>query len=316
MKDRAGSRPQVVLVTGGSSGIGEATARAAAARGDHVVLIARGAKALRRVATACEELGAASATVVPLDVGDDAALGAAVAETVARHGRLDVVVECAGVVAYGRVEDVPVEVFDRVLRTNLLGSVNLARHVVPVLRRQERGSLVLVGSVIGHIAVPEMSAYVLSKWGVRALARQLMVENRDKRDVRIGYVAPGGVDTPIYRQAATYGGAIGRPPVVVASPEKVAERVLAVADGTARSGQATPTNHVVRLGFSVLPAVYDVLVGPLFRLAAQDLTVPAPPGPGNVLESREDHNTLRGDQGNPLLGIARNAAVLWRHRRP
>lgn len=304
--------PQVVVVTGASSGIGEAVAVLASSRGDHLVLLARGPSALSRVAVECKDAGAASVTTIPTDVGDDAAVAAAVARVLAEHGRIDAVSSSAGVVAYGRVEDVPAEVFDRVLQTNLHGSVNLARHVVPVLRDQGRGSLVLLGSVIGHVAVPDMSAYVLSKWGVRALARQLQVENRDLRDVRIGYVAPGGVDTPIYLQAASYVGVPGRPPMPVASPEKVARHVLGVADGTARDGQTHLTNHVIRFGFTTLPAVYDVLVAPLFRVAAQDRTTEVPPNPGNVLEPREELNRLRGEQGNALVGIGRNIAALLR----
>ena len=66
-------------------------------------------------------------------------------------------------VTYGRTEDVPVEVFAGVIETNVMGSVHVARHVVPVLRRQESGTLVLVGSVIGHIAVPGMTPYAVSK---------------------------------------------------------------------------------------------------------------------------------------------------------
>ena len=219
-------RPRVVLVTGASSGIGQATALLAAQRGDHVVLLARGRDALARVAADCDSAGAASTLVVPTDMADDAQVSAAVSAAVARHGCLDVVVSGAGVVAYGRIADVPVDVFDRVVATNLLGSVNLARHVLPVLREQGdgrgAGSMVLIGSVIGHIAVPEMAAYVLSKWGVRGLERQLRVDNRDRPDIRFGYVAPGGVDTPIYRQAATYGDSVGRPPFPVSAPETVA----------------------------------------------------------------------------------------------
>lgn len=158
-----------------------------------------------------------------------------------RRGRSD-----AGVVAYGRLEDVPVEVFDGVLETNLHGSVNLARHVLPV------GSLVLVGSLIGHLAVPDMSAYVLSKWGVRALVRQLRVDNRD---------CPG-----------------------------------------------------IRVGFSALPWAYDRLVGPLFRVVAQDLTRVVVHGPGNVLSSQQQGNALRGGWGNALAGVARNLGEFGRRR--
>ena len=215
--------------------------RLAAVRGDHVVLLARGADSLERVAVDCATLGAASTLVVPTDMADDSQVAAAVSAAVARHGRLDVVVGSAGVVAYGRIPDVPVDVFDRVVSTNLLGSVNLARHALPVLRGQGggegAGSMVLVGSVIGHIAVPDMAAYVVSKWGVRGLVRQLRVDNRDRPGVRLGYVAPGGVDTPIYRQAATYGDSVGRPPFPVSPPETIARRVLAVADHPWRGGQ-------------------------------------------------------------------------------
>ena len=305
---------RVVLVTGASSGIGEAAAHRAARRGDHVVLLARGRRALQRVARDCDRLGAASTAVEPTDVSVDAEVARAVAATVARHGRIDTVVGSAGVVAYGQVQDVPVEVFDQVVATNLLGSVNLARHVLPVLRAQGAGSLVMVGSLIGHIAVPDMAPYVLSKWGVRALARQLRVDNRDRPGVRIAYVAPGGVDTPIYRQAATYGGAVGRPPFPVTTPERVAERVMAVADGRRGSGQVGLANEVIRLGFTALPWAYDRLVGPLFAVAAQDQTVPPRSGPGNVLSSREEHNGLRGGHGNALLAAGANVVELVRRR--
>lgn len=306
--------PRVVLVTGASSGIGQATALLAAQRGDHVVLLARGESPLTRVAAECAARGAASTMVLPADVADDAAVREAVAAAVAEHGRLDVVVSNAGVVAYGRLEDVPVDVFDAVLATNLHGSVNLARHVLPVLRAQERGSLVLVGSLVGHLAVPDMSAYVLSKWGVRGLVRQLRVDNRDAPGLRIGYVAPGGVDTPIYDQAATYGDAVGRPPFPVATPERVAARVLSVADHPWRRSQVGAANDLIRFGFTALPFVYDRLVGPLFTVAAQDLTRPVVRGPGNVLSSRPEGNALRGSFGHALRGIARNLGELGRRR--
>lgn len=308
------SAPRVVLVTGASSGIGEAVARQAAARGDHVVLLARGREALERVAADCDRLGAASTLVTPADVSDDTQVGRAVAEAVGRHGRLDVVASCAGVVAYGRIAAVPADVFDQVVSTNLLGSVNLARRVLPVLRDQDDGALVLLGSVIGHIAVPDMAAYVVSKWGVRGLFRQLRVDNRDRPGVRIAYIAPGGVDTPIYRQAATYGDSVGRPPFPVDRPEKVAARLLAAAETPSRGGQVGLSNDVIRFGFTALPWVYDRLVGPLFPVIAQDLVAPVVRGSGNVLETRQEHNGLRGGQGSALGGVAANLVEVVRRR--
>ena len=304
---------KVVVITGASSGIGRATAHLAASRGAHVVLIARGEDALDRTAAECERAGAASVLTVSADVGVDGDVEKALVQVRERHEVIDAVVSNAGVVSYGRTEEVPAEVFDGVLRTNLHGAVNIARHVVPVLREQGHGSLLYVGSVIGHIAVPSMSAYTLSKWGVRVLARQLQLENRDLDGVHIGYVAPGGVATPIYQQAANYDGYQGRPPPPVASPDHVARQIVARLGRSRVRDQLGPVNDVIRFGFSAMPWAYDLLVGPLYRLMSIDLSQPLPATTGNVLHSEEPGNAVSGGhRGEAFSGIARNAGVLVR----
>ncbi|HEY0642641.1 MAG TPA: hypothetical protein VGD39_04420, partial [Nocardioides sp.] len=142
----------------------------------------------------------------------------------------------------------------------------------------------------------------------------LRVDNLDRTGVRFAYIAPGGVDTPIYRQAATYGDSVGRPPFPVDRPEKIAARVLAAADSPWRGGQVGLSNDVIRVGFTALPWVYDRLVGPLFSLVAQDLVAPVVHGPGNVLASRQEHNGLRGGHGNALVALGANLAELVRRR--
>ena len=306
---RSGSRPRVLVVTGASSGIGRSVALQAAATGDHLVLVARDEGSLKEVADECDAAGAGSTTVLPTDVGDDQQVATMVARTLDRHGRIDGVASVAGVVAYGRVEDVPPEVFDAVMRTNLLGSANVARHVVPVLRNQKRGALVLVGSVVGHLTVPGMSAYVVSKWGVRSLAHHLQLENRDVGDMSISYVAPGGVLTPIYEQAANYSGWAGRPPPPVDQPEKVARVVLERMDHPSKRTQVGLANDVMRFGFTFLPGVYDTLVGPLVGLATKDLSRPEEPGTGNVLSSRPELNRLLGHQVGSVSGVGRNVVT-------
>ena len=160
-----------------------------------------------------------------------------------------------------------------------------------------------------------MSPYVLSKWAVRALARQLQLENRDRPGVHVIHVSPGGVDTPIYRQAATYSGFVGRPPPPVASPERVARRIWKLVEHPRPRAQLALSNDLIRFGFTATPLLYDVLVGPLFAVAAQDRTAPVPPTPGNVLSSNPAGNRLLGHQGGTLGGITRNLAALVSSRR-
>lgn len=302
----------VVLVTGASSGIGRATALSAARRGDHLVLVARAPAPLEDVAGECRRAGAASVLVLPADVASDPEVARCVERAVAHHDRLDVVVSCAGVVAYGRLEETPAEVFEGVVATNLHGAANLARHVIPVLRDQESGSFVVIGSLLGHVVVPCMGAYSVSKWGLRALARQLALENSDLPGVRVGYLAPGGVDTPIYQRGANYTGTEGRPPFPVVSPGKVARRVLRHAAGAGRRHQVGLSNDVARLLFSLLPGVYDRVVGPTMVVLAQERGRPAMPREGNVRAPGDGLHALTGGWGSGAAALVRNLAALAR----
>ncbi len=262
--------PTVVLVTGATSGIGEATALRAGAEGHHLVLVARREEKLQEVAGRCDEAGAASTLVVPADLSDDDAVAAMVATVLEHHERIDTVLHCAGVVSYGRTEDTSAADFADVVSTNLLGTACVARHVLPVLRRQRRGDLVVVGSLLGYIAVPEMTPYVVSKWGVRALVRQLRIENVDLPGVRISHVSPGSVDTPIYDNALDSAGAVNTPPPPTISPERVARVVLAQVGSRRATRQTALSNYGLMAAFAMAPAAaYDRLVGPLFHVASR-----------------------------------------------
>jgi NAD(P)-dependent dehydrogenase (short-subunit alcohol dehydrogenase family) len=285
--------PQTVLITGASSGIGRATAIELAGRRARLVLVARGQKALDEAAAEVRAAGAAAVIVCPADVNDEAAIRSTVESAVEEFGRLDVVVHAAQVMAYGRIEDLPREVYEAVVDTAVHGTANVARVVLPVFRRQGAGHLVVINSLLGSIAAPLLGSYVVGKWGQLGLIRVLQQETRDAPGISVSAVQPGSVNTPIYVQAASWVGSTGRPPPPVYSPQRVARTIVSTLDRPRRIVQAGLLNPVITAAFQLLPGVYDRLVGPLLqRLAVADDEVP--PTEGNVFQSRPEGNATEG----------------------
>jgi NAD(P)-dependent dehydrogenase (short-subunit alcohol dehydrogenase family) len=283
----------VVLVTGASSGIGRATAILFARQGASLVLVARSEQTLGEAAADCRAAGATAVEVAPADVLDRAALQAAVDRATGTFGRLDVVVHCATVMAYGRLEDLDPDVFERVVDTALHGTNNLVQAVVPVFRRQQRGSLIVVSSLLASITAPTMGAYVTAKWGQLGMVRTLQQELRDLPDVHVSAVSPGGVSTPIYEQAATVLGTTGHPPPPVYTPERVARAIVARVADPRRLTQSGVTNQLIIAGFRLFPPVFDALVGPLLKVfgMARD---EVPPTTGNVFAPVPEKEATRG----------------------
>ena len=284
---------QVVLVFGGSSGIGRASAIEFARRGASLVLVSRSATTLADAAADCRAAGAAAVECVPADVLDPAAVQAAVDRATGSYGRLDVVVHSATVMAYGRIEDVPPEVFERVVDTAVLGTFNIFRSVLPVLRAQQRGHVVVVSSLLASITAPMMGAYVTAKWGQLGLVRTLQQELRELPDVHVSAVAPGGTTTPIYEQAATVLGNTGHPPPPVYTPERVARAVVDRVANPRRLKQSGFLNPVIIAGFRLFPPVFDALVGPLLRVFGMSRDT-VPPTTGNVFAPVPEKESTRG----------------------
>jgi NAD(P)-dependent dehydrogenase (short-subunit alcohol dehydrogenase family) len=285
--------PENVLITGASSGIGRATALELAGRGARLVLVARAEEPLDDTADQARAAGAEEVLVRPADVLDEDAVRAAVDDAVERFGRLDAVVHAAQVMAYGRIEDVPREIFETVVETAVHGTAVVARVVLPVFRRQGRGQLVVVNSLLGQVATPLMGSYIAAKWGQLGLVRVLQQETRDVPGINISILQPGGVDTPIYHQAASWTGSTGRPPPPVYSAQRLGRRVAALLDRPRRQVQAGIFNPLITAAFRLAPGAYDFLVGPLLqRLAIADDDVP--PTTGNVLTPRPEGNATEG----------------------
>ncbi|MGW3889876.1 SDR family NAD(P)-dependent oxidoreductase [Micromonospora chokoriensis] len=293
---------RVVVVVGATSGIGRATARAFAERGDRLVLAARATTTLAEVRGEC---AAVDVLTVPTDVTEPGALDALMDAALERFGDVDVWVHTAAVMAYGRFDELPGRVFDQVVRTDLLGTAESVRVALRHFRAAGAGTVVVTGSVLGHITAPYMSAYVASKWGLQGLLRTVQQELRDNPRIRLSLVNPGSVDTPVYQQAANYLGRIGRPPPPVASPHRVARAIVHCVDRPRREVSVGRLNVLLRAGFTVLPGVYDVLVGPLMRAAGLSGR-PVAAHDGSVFAPNPAGEAVRGGHLPDLRQLARH----------
>ena len=185
---------KVALVTGASSGIGEATARALAADGAHVAIAARRND---RLAALRDELESAGAQVLTLelDVTDEPAARAAVQSTVDKFGALDIVVNNAGVMLLGPVENADTTDWTRMINTNVLGLMYLTHAALPHLLASQ-GTVVQISSVAGRVARSGSAVYNASKHAVNAFSEGLRQEVTG-RGVRVVLIEPGMVATEL-----------------------------------------------------------------------------------------------------------------------
>jgi SDR family mycofactocin-dependent oxidoreductase len=202
---------RVALITGGARGQGRAHALALAGEGADVVIAdAPNPMAdltyplgteddLRETAKLVDELGRRCVPMT-LDVRDGAAVNAAVAQTVADLGSLDIVVANAGIVSTGPLDQVSDGMWQQLIDTNLTGAFHTLRAAIPVMRQQRFGRIVVTSSMGGRMGIPDLAPYNATKWGVIGLAKSAALEVA-KDGVTINVVCPTTTQTPMVQPA-------------------------------------------------------------------------------------------------------------------
>ena len=185
----------VIVITGCSSGFGMLAALEFARRGDSVYATMRNTAKADRLHTRAEAAGVA-VEVLQLDVNDIGSVGAAIEEVIGREGRIDVVVNNAGIGIEGAVEDFDDDEVLAVFETNLFGVIRVTRAVLPHMRSQGSGTIVTVGSLAGKATAPFSGIYSASKHAVEALSDALYYELQPF-GIRVVLIEPGGFETEI-----------------------------------------------------------------------------------------------------------------------
>jgi NADP-dependent 3-hydroxy acid dehydrogenase YdfG len=184
---------KVVVITGASSGLGEATARRLAREGARLVL---GARRIDRLQALARELSLGEGAAVKTDVVDRAQVQALVDRAVQMHGRVDVMLNNAGLMPQALLERLKVDEWDRMIDVNLKGVLYGIAAVLPHMQRQKSGHIINVSSVAGHRVGPGFAVYAATKFAVRALSEGLRQEVKPY-NIRTTVISPGAVATEL-----------------------------------------------------------------------------------------------------------------------
>lgn len=211
---------KVVIITGATMGIGESLARLFAAVGAKLTLAARSRDKLETLA---RSLGP-DALPVRTDMTDPAAIREMVRLTVERFGRVDILINNAGVGMYTSFADTPSEHIEQVITTNWLGPARAIQAVIPQMRKQRGGQIINISSVAGKISIPWMSTYCSTKFALNALSYSLRMELAEE-NIQVISVCPGRIKTPFTDNAFKDARTRALRPGGI-SPDRVARAVL------------------------------------------------------------------------------------------
>ncbi len=210
---------QVAIVTGASKGIGKAIALSFAREKMKVVLAARTKSELEKASAEVNKLGG-NALPVAMDISKDEDVAQLVSKTVETFGRIDVLINNAGLGMFAPVDELPVEDFDRMFAVNMRGVFLCTRAVLPYMKKQKSGAIINISSLAGKNFFKGGAGYAATKWALNGFTKCLMLEAREY-DIRVSIVGPGSVATEFSPHS-------GKDPAKILQSQDVADAVLAV----------------------------------------------------------------------------------------
>lgn len=303
----------VVVITGGSSGIGRATATAFAAKGASVVVAARRQDALDEVVRECEAAGARSLGVAT-DVTDAKAVDELAGRAVEHFGRIGIWVNNAVVTLFSPFVETPLDDFRQVIDVGIMGNVHGAKAALTQMKEQGNGVIVNVSSIVGVIPQPYTHAYSMAKAAIRALSgslrQELILDRKRSSGIKVVSVLPATIDTPLFGHAANYTGREIKAMPPVYSPERVARTIVNVVRFPRREVVVGPMGRNLLIQAKVMPGITEKMMAVQVDKTHLSRIKPAAATHGNLFDPASGTGSAHGGwSGKRRTGMRRLVAA-------
>jgi short-subunit dehydrogenase len=304
---------QVMVITGGSSGIGLVTAREAAKRGAAVVIAARNEEALEKVAAEMHAEGARVATCA-VDIAQETAAERIARVATDRFGGFDTWVNCAAVSDYGTLEQIGLAEHRRVFDVNYFGLLQCCLVALEHLRARGGGAIINIGSILSDRAVIAQGPYSAAKHAVRALTESLRMDvEREGLPISITLIKPSGIHTPFAEHARNHMDLPPRVPQVVYGPEVAADAILFAAEHPRRDLHVGGNGYFATKLANLFPRFTDFIMEAAMVRGQQTTDDPGDPAArDNLMEPRKDGSA----EGTQDFAVRRQSLWLEAQKHP
>lgn len=300
-------RGKTVVVTGGSSGVGRATVEAFAFEGCNIVIAARGQEALDETLKLCKDLGV-NAIAVSTDVSKAEDVENLLKSAVKEFGRIDIWVNNAGVMASGKFEEIPMEVHEQVIKTNLFGYMHGAYSVLPLFKEQNEGILINNVSIGGFMPAPYSAVYSSTKFGIRGMMECLHGEISDYQNIHIANLYPQIQRSTGNSHSAKYSGLDFKIPPFASDPRDTADKIVQLA-------KEPKKDFFPDIRSRILVNLYEMFPKTIINTASAGMRLMmklknGEPTSGNVLESSSEPHRIYGETILPVPGRKTKIALV------
>ena len=288
---------KTVVITGGSSGVGRATAEAFALEGCNIIIAARGQDAIDETVTLCRDLGVI-ALGVPTDVSVAEDVENLAKEALQFNGRIDMWVNNAGVMASGKFEDIPMTINEQVIKTNLFGYMHGAYTVLPIFKKQEQGILINNVSIGGFMPAPYSAVYSSTKFGIRGMMEGLHGEISDFANIHICNLFPQIQRSTGNAHSAKFSGLDFKVPPFAADPRDTAAKMVELAKNPRKSLFPDVQSLIIKNLYGLFPKMIINTASATMRTMMK--IKQGKPNPGNVLWPSPQPHRIYGETSLPV----------------